>query len=481
MADILTADGEQLAVTVVSETQDRPLPTVLIRTPYGRENLLPEARSWARRGFACVVGDVRGRFASTGEFLPYEHEYVDGGRVLDWVREQSFCDGRVIVAGASYGAFCAIATAVARPNGVKGVLAAVPALGLGETAREPGGAVRLACRVGWWSEHGGVHRPRTGLRWDDALLRGLPVRDLPALVLGASPAGWSALWTAPERSAVWQQVHRLRMPLLAVGGLADPFAAHTAELADAWGGPTRLVLGPWGHELDSGRPGAALGGARIGALYLGWARHVIRGQARYRRAVLAVGESGQWRRLNTVDGAQVTVLPLTGAPAGFVADPDGPFQSEPLGGTLNIDRSRCAVLHSPAVGPAEIRGRLTLRLRASADTSDADWVVRVSVDGVQLTHAIRRFSGLRAEPTRIALTTPPVGAVLRAGARLVVEIAGHHWPRYARNPHTGEDAVTATALQPSRRRVLGADLEVPLHTVATDAVAPEKIIEEAAW
>ncbi|MGC3004004.1 CocE/NonD family hydrolase C-terminal non-catalytic domain-containing protein, partial [Streptomyces sp. G35A] len=42
---------------------------------------------------------------------------------------------------------------------------------------------------------------------------------------------------------------------------------------------------------------------------------------------------------------------------------------------------------------------------------------------------------------------------LPAGTRLRLEIAGHHFPAHARNPHTGEDPVTARRLLPSRRDV----------------------------
>ena len=46
-----------------------------------------------------------------------------------------------------------------------------------------------------------------------------------------------------------------------------------------------------------------------------------------------------------------------------------------------------------------------------------------------------------------------VGRRLPAGTRLRLEIAGHHFPAHARNPHTGEDPVTATRLLASRREV----------------------------
>ncbi|MCT7357256.1 peptidase S15, partial [Streptomyces sp. 15-116A] len=42
---------------------------------------------------------------------------------------------------------------------------------------------------------------------------------------------------------------------------------------------------------------------------------------------------------------------------------------------------------------------------------------------------------------------------LPAGTRLRLEIAGHHFPAHARNPHTGQDPVTAATLHASRREI----------------------------
>ncbi|WP_405421896.1 hypothetical protein [Pseudonocardia alni] len=160
------------------------------------------------------------------------------------------------------------------------MLAAVPALGPGETAREPGGAARLACRIGWWSEHGAGARPAA-----PSAAATLPVSG----ALTPAPDGWPDLWDAPEETPwLWSGIARAAMPLLAVGGTADPFAARTRELARRWGGPSRLVLGPWGHELDAPAPGAVLAGRRIGAVYAAWARAAVQGRPR------GAGHSSRW-------------------------------------------------------------------------------------------------------------------------------------------------------------------------------------------
>lgn len=432
---------------------DRDAPVVLIRTPYGRHHHFAEARGWVARGFSCVVGDVRGRGGSAGAFRPYRTEAVDGAGVVDALRRLGF--RRVIAAGASYAAYCAVTAAIARPDAVVGVLAAVPALGLGETAREPGGAARLACRVGWWGEHVGTVRSTD--------LRHTPVVDL--------VDGWDDLWAAPERTEeLWKALPRLRAPLLAVGGLHDPFAADTVRLAREWGGPSRLVLGPWGHELDAPAPGAALAGRRIGELYVAWARAV----ARLRGTKEFIAANG-WRRHSEV-GEEIELRVARGA---FCADPDRPFRSIPLGAPVP-DFEDSAVLHSPPLPRGEVRGGIPVTLTAVADVPDADWVVRLSLDGTHLAHAVHRRAHTPGERSTFTVELPPIGLAVPEGARLTFEVAGHHWPRHARNPHTGEDPVRATALRPSRRTVLRAEARIPWHPSGTDTVPAEALPEEVA-
>ncbi|MCT7357261.1 CocE/NonD family hydrolase, partial [Streptomyces sp. 15-116A] len=87
---------EELATDVVLPVGDGPFPAVLVRTPYHRTRHRAEARGWARRGFAAVVQDVRGRFASPGEWHPYANEAADGAAAVRWIRRQPWSDGRLV-------------------------------------------------------------------------------------------------------------------------------------------------------------------------------------------------------------------------------------------------------------------------------------------------------------------------------------------------------------------------------------------------
>jgi predicted acyl esterase len=83
---------------------DRPLPVVLIRSPYGRAGLTGHllAAPLARRGFQVFIQSTRGTFGSGGQFRPFLPERDDGLATVAWLREQPWCDGQVSMVGASY-------------------------------------------------------------------------------------------------------------------------------------------------------------------------------------------------------------------------------------------------------------------------------------------------------------------------------------------------------------------------------------------
>lgn len=62
---VTTDDGLTLH-TEITLPERLPAPAVLVRTPYGASAHRQEATGWAKRGYAAVVQDVRGRYRSAG-------------------------------------------------------------------------------------------------------------------------------------------------------------------------------------------------------------------------------------------------------------------------------------------------------------------------------------------------------------------------------------------------------------------------------
>ncbi|MFI8191864.1 CocE/NonD family hydrolase [Streptomyces sp. NPDC085946] len=456
-----------LATDVLLPEGDGPFPAVLVRTPYDRLRHRAELRGWARHGFAAVAQDVRGRYASPGEWHPYRDETADGAATARWIRRQPWSDGTLVAAGGSYAAHCALALALDAPEDARpdAVVAAVPALGPAETAREPSGAERLAARAGWWAAHG--DRPDSdedalaeARAADPGLLTHLPLTDLPRR-LGRDLPSWPDLWRRRTPDGPGTRARTARIPLLAVGGHHDHFTADTVALWRRWGGPSaRLLLGPWGHGLTAAPGPGAHPAHRIdlGTLYARWARRALAGRLRAGRAgAVALGGSPLWLPA-TLEGEPRTQRLRLLSGARFTADPEHPVRSDDLTVPAAGTPDRCLLVTAPLPRPLDVAGPAEARLRATADTPSADWAVRlVAVTPGGTAERLAVGVGRRADPPgRPAAFTVALGPLARrlpAGTRLRLEIAGHHFPAHARNPHTGEDPVTATRLAASRRHV----------------------------
>ncbi|MFC7793802.1 CocE/NonD family hydrolase [Streptomyces cinereoruber] len=458
-----------------------PFPAVLVRTPYDRSRHRAEAHGWARRGFAAVVQDVRGRFASAGEWRPYENEAADGAVTARWIRRQPWSDGRYVAAGGSYGAHCALVLALEADRGARpdAVVAAVPALGAAESAREPSGVERLLSRAGWWAAHGDRRDSDEGaldeaLAADPELLAHLPLTGLPAR-LGRRLPSWAGLWRHRERGRLTARAGNAGVPLLAVGGHHDPFAEDTVALWRAWGGPSaRLLLGPWGHGLTAA-PGPGAGPAHrvnLGELYARWARRALTGAlAPGRHGALALSGGDLWLPAGT-DGEPRTfgLRPLRGS--AFTADPGRPVRSDDLTVPTRGLPDRCLLATPPLPRPLDAVGPVRIRLRATADTPFADWIARlvaVTPEGAaeRLAVGTLRREQPPGEASEFSIDLGRVAHRLRAGVRLRLEIAGHHFPAHARNPHTGDDPVTADRLLPSGREVAPESVTLTLHVLAS--------------
>src|SRR5438128_2259783 len=87
-------DGVRLSTNVFLPQAVGRRATLLIRTPYGKGSTLVSAyKVFIDRGYAFVVQDVRGRYASEGTFQPPMQEDRDGEDTLNWIARQTWSDG----------------------------------------------------------------------------------------------------------------------------------------------------------------------------------------------------------------------------------------------------------------------------------------------------------------------------------------------------------------------------------------------------
>ncbi|SBW22572.1 hydrolase CocE/NonD family protein [Candidatus Protofrankia californiensis] len=502
------ADGALMATDVY--LPDRlPAPAIITRTPYGRSALLANGIGWARNGFVYIAQDVRGRYGSEGIWIPYHNERSDGRALVEWVGEQSWCDGNVILAGASYGSFTAWAAALAAPDLVRAVISEVPAAGMRQANFEPSGVLRLAEYVGWWTEHADGRTSRNGLsaqmlRSRPDLLRHLPVAEIGQHLWARLPHWWSTI--DPDKSdkgktATWeaepgdQELARCALPSLHIGGWYDLFLPQTFhQWATVGSGcdprPERgLVVGPWGHELST--PNSHSAGGRehgpesqlpLGRIQVDWISRVLAGgDASITKVFLMEGqrrrdhvsfalpeaqvpgsmEDEQWldhwpastgmlRLHATADGALSPTPPDQTAEHHFDYDPLDPFPSLPVHrdrAVLGARRDAVTFRSFPLTHPAAVAGSPTVRLSVHTTAPSADWIVRL-VQRFDDGHALEITSGSAVTESSVRTLDVVLGAtalVLHPGSRLELHVTSSDFPRLARNLNTGLDRYTTSA------------------------------------
>ena len=133
-------DGTILRADVWRPAGEGPFPALLMRTPYDRTQAVnlagsPDPFRATAAGYAMVVQDVRGRYASDGTFVPFEHEAADGFDTVEWVAAQPWCDGNVGMFGGSYVGYTQWAAASLRPPHLRAIAPVVATSDLHEIGR----------------------------------------------------------------------------------------------------------------------------------------------------------------------------------------------------------------------------------------------------------------------------------------------------------------------------------------------------------
>ena len=95
-------DGVSLNASVYTPRSDGRVPAVMELTPYTVDSAHGEGQYFPTQGLAYVVADVRGRGDSEGDFRQSFNDAVDAVDLIDWIIQQPWSDGRVVLYGGSY-------------------------------------------------------------------------------------------------------------------------------------------------------------------------------------------------------------------------------------------------------------------------------------------------------------------------------------------------------------------------------------------
>jgi len=478
---------------------DRPLPVVLIRSPYGRAGLsgVLFAAPLARRGFQVFIQSTRGTFGSGGLFRPFTSEREDGLATVAWLRDQPWCDGRVSMTGGSYLGHTQWAVAPYADPPLRSVCLNITAAKF-SAAFYQHGVPSLQNVLNWIGLIGrqerGLHsvlpNPRQLARMRRAL-RKIPLQAADVEVAGAPVSFWRDFTShAQPGDAFWAGADHDRAdltrlpPVSMVTGWWDLFVP--LQLRDfaairAAGGTARITVGPWLH----GEPGEIKAMTRQD---IAWLEHNLNGGPvppgpPVRVFLQQAGtwlEFGQWPPPGTVSTAHylrgsgrlaVDAEPGDAAPDTFVYDPADPTPS--AGGPLlqppgkQVDNraieARPDVLTyttDPLPTSQDLVGPVSARIFVRTGRRHADLFVRVcDVDekGVSrnIVDGIRRLSPQTVPAGDVQAGDDQVLAVevelyptayrIQAGHRIRVQVSGGAFPRFARNFGTGRPFATATS------------------------------------
>src|SRR5882724_3957011 len=120
-------DGVTLHADIYRPKADGKFPVLLQRTPYDKNNEVGFGLEGAARGYVVIVQDVRGRYASDGEWYTFKHESDDGYDTVEWAAALPYSDGRVGMFGGSYVGATQMLAAVAHPPHLAGICPVVTA------------------------------------------------------------------------------------------------------------------------------------------------------------------------------------------------------------------------------------------------------------------------------------------------------------------------------------------------------------------
>jgi putative CocE/NonD family hydrolase len=337
-------DGVKLNATVYRpQGQKEPLPCVFTLTPYISQSYHDRGMYFAGHGYVYLTIDVRGRGNSEGNFMPMLQEAKDGHDVVEWLAQQSYCNGKVTMWGGSYAGYDQWATAKEFPPHLTTIVpVASPFAGVDFPRRNN---IAYPYDVQWLTLTSG-HASQEKIFGDSSFwaakfkelyLGHRAFKEVDSVVGNPSPVfqAWiehpmvDAYWDSYNPSA--EQYAKLDMPILSITGQYDgdqPGAmahyhehmAHGSEHAKA---QHYLIIGPWDHA-GTRTPKAEVAGLTFGKaslldmnkLHKDWYDWTMKSGTKPeflkdRVAYYVVGEGAEdWRYAGTLEAVTSEMRPL---------------------------------------------------------------------------------------------------------------------------------------------------------------------------
>lgn len=253
-------DGVTLRGSVYRPKAEGRYPVIIQTGPYDMEKNLDEMpalfRNLARRGYAVLAIDSRGRYGSEGTFRPLIDEVDNTYDAVVWAAKQPWSNGKVGLTGISYLGWTSYAAGIANPPGLVAIMPSAINYGLENThgvpyfgsmsgwliwAGRPGtSATAVTRRIDW------MHLPLN--RIDDEAE--LPTTAFDAMVMEKPLEVPGALTSAQ----IEEQLAKIKVPTYIVAGWYDELNEGMLEnyvRQSRTSKDLRLAVGPWHHNLNT--------------------------------------------------------------------------------------------------------------------------------------------------------------------------------------------------------------------------------------
>lgn len=270
-----TRDGAMLATDIYRLKDAPPSPVLVARTPYNKNNTRLDFKRYLNAGYVIVIQDVRGRYASEGDFESYVYETNDALDLYDWINQQPWSNGIIGTFGGSY--LGGTQTLPARENhpAVKTMVPEITFSNTHEGTSYQGGA-KVLHDLRWIVSilpdlmerrraRGEDVEPRESIPDEISVLNGLPLANHPYI---AKYAPFYIEWlNHPNAGPYWEErspnsgYQTMTIPAMHISGWYDIFVRGTIEnytsMRDKAGSEIarknqRLIMGPWTHMNFSG-------------------------------------------------------------------------------------------------------------------------------------------------------------------------------------------------------------------------------------
>jgi len=227
-------DGVTLRADIYRPKIDGQFPVLLTRTPYDKTGTMGLGLLAAARGYVVIAQDVRGRFASEGDWYPFKYESQDGYDTVEWAAALPYSNGKVGMFGGSYVGATQFLAAIAAPPHLAGICPNITASNDHDGWTYQGGAFEQWFNESWTTGLAMNSMRRRLEKSGDALggSKVLPLTSYP-VVEAPSPAGVASYFTDwlahPDFDAYWKQwsiedhYGQIQVPVFSLGAWYDIF------------------------------------------------------------------------------------------------------------------------------------------------------------------------------------------------------------------------------------------------------------------